>query len=153
MPVQWTNIAVPLVGGIDSKTDEKVLAAPKLTVLQNGVFTKGGSVKKRNGYTALSQDTIATTPATIADARALHTLGDSLVLFDDSKVYGYAPDQDRWLDKGDLESVVVTQESVAKVRHQQPIADRATAGGVTVYAWEDSRGGVRCSIRNATTGP
>lgn len=152
MTMQWQNVSLPFVGGIDSKSDDKALQPPKLTVLENGVFTKRGAIVKRLGYADLGVETSATTPVEIADARALDTLDDELLMFDDGKVYSYTEPTNTWADKGALESVVTTTAAVAKATSEQTMADFAVSSDVAVYAWEDSRGGVRFSVVNTTTG-
>lgn len=151
MSVDWREIAFPFVGGLDTKADDRALAPPKLALLENGIFTDRGSVKKRNGYTATRNEDLAGT--SITTGRQLLTRDDELLLFNDSKIYSYADGIDRWIDKGAIECPVVTLGTVAKVVANQTYADRATANGITVYAWEDSRDSrVHYSIVNNNTG-
>ena len=152
MSVPRQLISIPLVGGINTKTDPKALNAPKLTALENGIFTKQGTIKKRNGYTQLGNKTEALSPATIAKARAIAALDGETLLFDDEKLYSYSAASDEWLDRGACQSVSVAQSTVCYTDAAQTSADRATAGDVTLYAWEDSAGGVRYSLINESTG-
>jgi hypothetical protein len=159
MTVQWRDITLPLVGGLDTKADERALQPPKLALLENGVFTKRGSIRKRNGYAQLGNETIAETEQDVASqdgsaggARALLAHSDELLLADQHNLYSYVEQQDGWADRGQLESVSVGYGPLAKVPGEQTLADRATAGGIAVTAWEDSRGGVRYSIADQETG-
>lgn len=154
MAVDWQLAHFPFVGGVDTKSDGKVIPPNKLAVLENGVFTKRGQVKKRRGYTALSDDIAAAggSVAGLSATRNIATVGGELVHFGDSKAHSYVAGTGQWNDRGAIESVVVSLEPVAKVPTEQTLPDHATVGGITVYAWEDSRGSVRYSIVDATTG-
>jgi hypothetical protein len=150
MKPRWTTIPVPLVAGLDTKTDEKAVPIGKLTDLQNGVFTQHGSIGKRNGYDILKPETVDS--VAITGGRMLAALNDELLQMTDSKIYSYSEAVDRWIDKGAIESVVVSTKTVSKLRTQQTVGDCATSNDVTVYAWEDSRGTARYSVVNETTG-
>jgi hypothetical protein len=144
MSVDWDVIGVPFTGGIDSKQDEKSLPPTKLLTLENGIFTKRGAIRKRHGYTALGPS--------LSAGKALATLGDELIAMDGEKLYSRSVASAEWVERGDYTSVVTGQETVVKTRSEQLSADAATVGGMTVYAWEDSRGGVRLSLVDAETG-
>jgi hypothetical protein len=45
-----TTVSIPFGSGADTKTDPKMLSAPKLTLLQDAIFTNRDRVTKRNGY-------------------------------------------------------------------------------------------------------
>src|SRR5256885_5511617 len=71
-------------GGVDTKTDEKTVPTTKLLALENGVFTRATSIKKRNGYETL---------ATIPDAIRLAQRGDAeLLAFTDARAYSVSDD-------------------------------------------------------------
>ena len=53
MTLQKQLVSVDLSGGIDTKTDEKLVLPSSLVELENGVFTVGSSITKRNGYSKL----------------------------------------------------------------------------------------------------
>ncbi len=132
-----TTIDIPLAAGLETRDDPKLLPPTKLLDLQNATLGKGRATQKRNGYTALSQSTLATSPATISSATKLATRGDELVLLGGSKLYSYAENHDRWLDRGTLALFDVAVDPVANEVESQPIGDCGTANGVTVYAWEN----------------
>lgn len=151
MAVQWRQVPIPFVAGVDTKRDRKTADAPKLLTLQNGVFTKEKTIVKRNGYLKLSDQTNETTPRTISSAEACASLGNELLLFDGKEAYSYEEVEARWIPRGDFEPVVTTRETVADTTSTQTKADCATLDGVTVFAWEDSRGGIRYSVRDSNT--
>jgi hypothetical protein len=53
---QWQTAFVPFVAGLETKAAAAVIPVERLAVLENGVFTKTGSVKKRAGYAAVRGD-------------------------------------------------------------------------------------------------
>jgi len=149
--MKWQNISLPIQQGVDTKTDEKALPAAKLANLENGVFTKGGTIIKRPGYTKLDTDVtnMATAPTGV---RGLHSKDEELLLADDERLFSYASATDQWVNEGRFKSVIVTPETVADRSSKQSVPDCATVNGVTVYAWQDSRGGVYISVINEDTG-
>lgn len=156
MALQKQNIDIPLAVGLNTRDDAKLLPPAKLLDVQNSVFSKGGALKKRNGYTALSQSTLATSPATISSATLLATRGDELVLADGTKLYGYAEQVDRWLDRGSVLLVDVGLDTVSNEIETQTCADHGTANNISVYAWENeitvSTRTVRYSVIDSLTG-
>lgn len=142
-----TRIAIPLVGGLDTKTDAKAVAATKLTKLENGEFTKRASIRKRPGLVGFSQylnDSIAsgTLSAPLDNAAALGTLNDQLVLFSRSGVHTYHEALDRWAPLGNTPAgqmapaTIRTQPGPFSMR-EQLFADVAEAGDIVFAAWEE----------------
>jgi hypothetical protein len=150
MPSEWETWSIPFVGGVDTKTDGKLLQPPKLTILENGVFVKHGTVRHRAGYDATSPVEIDGTP--ISDPAGLANHGDELVLAAGSRLFSYDDTTDRWLEAGPLEYVTTDQVNLASTNSAQQFADVCTHNGVTVAAWQDSRGGVYASAYSTTTG-
>ncbi len=143
-------VYVPLVGGLDTKSDEKTVVPTKLTLLENGDFTEGGSVRTRAGYTAVQcRDQ---TGAVIANPLGLAALREGWVLFTRRTAYGYDPKQVRWSELGPYCPATNTLRDVAPTSVAQSVPSMASASGVTAVAWEDSRGGVRCTVYNEETG-
>ncbi len=149
--IQSQIVPINFGQGIDSKTDEKLVVHGKLTLLENGVFTIGRKIIKRNGYTALGSDILGSTDS-INQGDALAVFNDELCLFSDDRLYSYSESSDNWIDKGDCSSVSVGKKEIVRNSYSQTLADMATLNGVTVYAWKDSRGGVRASVYDANTG-
>lgn len=151
MALQEQRIAFKLAGGVETKLDSKAVPAVRLTDLKNGVFVKGAAVRKRNGYAALGRQ-VDGTDATYANARALGQRGSELVLFSDDHAYSYRPASDTWSDTGAVVSVSPSEEPIARTGTAQTYGDHATNAGVTVVAWEDSRGGIWWTLLEDETG-
>ncbi len=147
---EWTKIAIPLAGGLDTKTDAKVVLPTKMTVLENAEFTKGGSVKKRPGYASIPLQTSA--GVAIDNALGLGTRDNELLTLTKTNVYSYDTKTEAFQDQGEYCPMTWTATAVVSGPSNQTRGDCATNSGVTVYAWADSRGGVRYAVYDEVTG-
>ncbi len=148
--LQTQVVPVSFAQGVDTKTDEKLVVPGKLTLLENGVFTIGQKIKKRNGYTALSNEILG--GGTIENPEASGVYVDDLCIFANKKLYSYSQGLDKWIDRGTLYSVEVRKQEVIRNQYAQTDPDMAYSSGVSIFAWKDSRGGVRASVIDSTTG-
>ena len=151
MPLDKTLIPIDLSGSLDTKTDQKMVLPTKLTGLENGVFTKGSTITKRNGYSKLSRS-VSGSSTLISSGDALSTFQNELLLFSNSNLYSYVNGRDEWVDKGGTLSVTVTAEDIIRNDYEQSSPDFAYGNGLYCIAWEDTQGGVRASVIDATSG-
>ncbi len=150
--MRWQKVSVPISQGVDTKTDSKALQPGKLANLENGVFTKGGSIVKRNGYTKVSKDVISS-GADIAGVKGMYRKDSELLLADGERLLSYMPNTDQWVTRGRFKAPAISTETVVDTDDKQLYPDCATAENVTVYAWEHNGAeGVNISIVNETTG-
>jgi hypothetical protein len=145
------ELHVGFAGGLETKADPKVVPPIRLLALENGVFAKRGSIRKRNGYEATGQ-TIDGTATVVDDAIRLGARSDELIEFTPNRCYSRQGDADQLSDVGAVFSAVPSDRSLVKTGTQQTMGDHATLNGVTVAAWEDSDGGVWWSTEDATSG-
>jgi len=141
---------VPLVEGLDRKTDKKVLPPGKLFLLENARRRKNGLIQKRYGCKKLG-DAVVGAATSLSNADALGTYGDELLQFTNQSVYAYSPSAARWVDKGAALSCRVRRKDLIRNNYEQTQVDQAITGNVALVAWEDSRGGIRCSIYDHET--
>lgn len=155
MTVTWGHISIPFAGGIDTKSDAKALGAEKLADLQNGVFTKRGSIIKRPGQIELPYDSDLTdkngNARAIGTLRMLRAAADELIAVDSARLLTWNPTREKWFDRGAFRSPVVTQHTVADQDTEQTVADCCTGGGYVLHAWQDSRGGIYCHMIEEST--
>lgn len=152
MALQKQTVAINFSGGMDTKTDPKQVVPGKLTLLENGIYTSLKRIKKRNGYSLLSQ-LIEGSPLLIDQGVALANFKDELILFDGKEAFSYSPNTERWTDKGKASSISLSAKSVIRNTFQQTTCDSAFhPSGLEVFTWEDSRGGARYSVVDSTTG-
>ena len=142
------TIAVPFLGGLDTKTDDKITPVGKLQVLENGVFTDGGNIKKRWGYDATLP--VSLTGAEVDEVRSIDKWNGTQILTSSYDLY--AKVGSKWANEGSFPSMSLSQVTVPHVVGQQEMGDCISNGVISVYAWEDSRGGVRASVVDAVSG-
>lgn len=144
-------IPVDLSGGVDTKTDQKMVLPSNLTELENGVFGDGSTITKRNGYTKLSRS-VAGTTTQVSSGDALTGFQDELLLFSSSNLYSYVEGRDQWVNKGGSLSVTVSSTDLIRNDFEQSTPDFAYGNGLYAAAWEDTQGGIRASVIDAVTG-
>lgn len=149
MPLKEAIVPVQFAGGVETKMDPKAVPTARLLDLQNGVFTRAISISKRNGYEALS-DSVESSTDTLAAIR-LASRGDELVAFTRTRAYSHEPETDQWSDVGAVFSIPATDRAAVRTGTAQTMPDFATLNGVSVYAWEDSLGGVYWTVEDATS--
>lgn len=150
MALQKQAVPVVFSQGLDTKSAPKVMQG-RLLELENAVFTKGGQLSKRNGYTALNRSVNAS-GSSVSNAVGLGARGDELCLIDGATLYTRSTALDTWVSRGSVSTCTADERQVQRNSYTQSQSTSATAAGITVVAWVDSRGGVRCSVLDAVTG-
>lgn len=147
MGLQKQTAHMPLTKGVDTKSDPRALAAPKMARLENAVFDEIGGFRKRPGMEPLGLPNLDSggSPSTIDDerTRAVAERDDELVLFAEGRAYTWSPasnsggigENGTWLDRGRFESVLVDQKSLLFDRADQVLGDRAEAENLVMVAW------------------
>jgi len=143
---------IAFTGGIDTKTDPHQVLAGNLLSLQNGQFSQKGQINKRYGYTALSR-TIEGSSSSITTGKAVQSFNNELLLMDGNSIYSYINTTGTWINRGNAQSVIsnttkITRSSAA----QQLNPDVCYCNGMNLYVYEDSRGGIRYSVRDTRSG-
>lgn len=132
---------IPFGGGIDTKTDRKLIPNGKLSALENGVFTENISIKKRKGFDNLNNNIFDETNE-ITGSYGLMVAGKELVQFYSDKAYSHILNRDSWLDKGSALSVNLSSSIIANGLSGQSNSDFAVTDDIYVHVWEDTRGGI-----------
>ena len=151
MALQEAHVAYKFAGGVETKMDSKAVPATRLLALENGVFSRAISIKKRNGYSIKSR-VIDGSASLITGAKRLAARDDELLLLTPSRCYSKQSAADQWTDAGALIAPTGYDRAVVNTSSQQTMPDHATASGVVAYAWEDSRGGVWWTTVDAVSG-
>jgi hypothetical protein len=144
MALQKQLIALTLGTGIETKTDSKLVPLGKMLELENAYIDKLGTLQKRNGYNVIG--------TTQSDPKKLATFQDELLLFTRTNLYSYVESSDTLLDRGLVSSVSVASRQITRNTASQTEPSVAFLSNVIVYAWEDSRGGIRASIFDNVSG-
>lgn len=145
-----TNVPIAFSQGLDLKTDSKHVVPGKLLELENGVFSKLGAINKRNGYQKLGTTELDATDITVGVG--LSVFKQELNHFTGTEMLSYSQANDKWANKGRVVSLVTQGRRIIQNSNEQSVPSVATNQGVTVYAWEDSSGGIRLSALDQETG-
>lgn len=151
MPLNKAALRVQFQGGLDLRSDEKTVAFTQLLDLRNAVFGKQTTLQKRNGSAALSQ-VIQGGAGLYSGAVGMAQRDNEILLFNGARAYSYRPSSGEWADTGEVTATTCTTRPIARSGTQQSQPDVAERHGIRVVAWEDSSGGVRCSVLEADTG-
>lgn len=149
MQLKEHQISFKFAGGVETKMDSKAVPPVRLLALENGVFTRAISIKKRNGY-AREPRAIEGTAEIATGAMKLAVRDDEVLLFTRNRCYSKL--ENGWTDAGACISAVGSDRPVVNTGTAQTMPDHATNGGITAYAWEDSTGGVWWTVEDDTSG-
>ena len=151
MALQKQKVDLVFSEGLKNKIDSKLTLGASLRTLENAVFTKQGVLNKRFGNTALSPMNLDGT--TITDMKACLKYNETeLLLAANETLYSYSDNLDGWVDKGSLVSSSVKSKDIVFNSAEQTSFTQCYKDGISMFAWEDSRGGIRYSVRDDSTG-
>jgi len=151
MTLSKQNIDVVFSKGINSKLDEKSTLTTDLITMENRVFTKKGALSKRNGYDRISAKDC--NGNAITDLKSVSTYKDrQLVMVGGNKFYSYSDSNGAWVEKDNFISASAEINTLVRNSAEQSNMDSATVNGMTVFVWNDTRGGTRYSIQDEVSG-
>lgn len=128
-------IDISFAQGLDTKTDPKRVQVGKFVSLENSVFTKGGLLQKRDGYSRLTSlpDTTYSYLTTLKDN--LTAIGPNIAAYNNAN--------DQWVQKGSIQPLSLKVLPVLRNNLNQTACDIAVASN-----------GLACAVYleiNATT--
>ena len=157
MALQFQVVPINFGQGVDTKTNEKLVVPGKLTELKNAVFTEGGTISKRNGYTQLGTATLGG-GAPIGPSNALPVFApdagvNELIQIGDNSLYSYANQAQEWVEKDPCYSVKLDYKTVYRDADRNLNSDKAVNGNYEAYTWSDlDAGRSGLSIVDTVTG-
>ncbi len=153
MVTQDSVVNIPLAGGLDTKTEEKLVQPGSLLRCENGFQQKTGSVRKRNGYTELQSGAIAIDDREddpeLTGIHSLFSINDELVAIGESTENGlftthhgpgffnYAEAEGKWVSSGTYFPCEYTTETITRATIHQDAPTVAQGNGKRVYAYQD----------------
>lgn len=151
MALQKQKVSIPFAQGLETKEDDKQTPLGSLSALENVILDNPNKIRKRNGYSNFSTKTV--NGESILNIKTVTSFIDELGLTTDKKYYSYSKTAAGWLDRGNIETIYPTSQTVIRNDHQQSNVDGVHVEGIEIFAWQDSRGGVRTSVidRSANT--
>ncbi len=144
------HIPIDFTGGLDTKSPESLVLAGSFLVLENCIRRKTKRVQKRYGFTKLGK-TIVGTANSITAGKNLDIFQNDLIITNDNNLYSYVSSEDTWVDKGTIPSVLIDSRPIVRNSQIQYRPDAAQIEGLSINAWQDSRGGIRYSVFNEAT--
>jgi hypothetical protein len=147
--LQQQLVSVDFTQGLDKKSDEKLVLPGKLTSLQNSAFDGPNTLGKAGGYTQLSDGSILG-GGHIASADGLMKLGDELLVGSARTLYSAGGAG--LVSKGRLPKWGAQKRPLIRNNATQSGFDVAVADTVELHAWQDSRGGIRVTVRDTVRG-
>lgn len=153
--LQKQVVSIATLLGLDQKTAPALVAQNKFLLLHNAVFDKAafGGINKRNGYSLLNATTDLNGNV-ITGGQSIIAFGDELDLIAEGNFYALSQSQGKWAQRGTVTNIVPTETTVVDNNYIQSNCDACTFPGfdLTVYSWEDTRGGVWYKVLDEATG-
>lgn len=146
MVLQKQIVQLPFEG-LQTKIDPKIAPLGTYAVLDNWIMHAYPKLVKRDGLRSIG---MTTSPANInANYNYLYETG----VITNKGLYAYSPVLDQFLSKGLTASPVITPTTVIANTYTQLNCDSAITTSTSLQGtiWEDSRGGVRCSVQDITS--
>lgn len=139
-------IALPF-SGIQTKVDPKMAPLGTYAVIDNMVMHRFPELVKRDGLNPIG---VTTVPPNITTS---YSYINEVGVITNNSLYSYSPSLDQYQLKGLTASPIVYSEAIIANTYAQVNCDGATtANDIYGCAWEDSRGGIRCSIMDLNSG-
>ena len=150
MPLVKQLVPLTFARGLDTKTDEKIQEAGKVTVAENYIYTTPEALVKRNGYTAVSLKDVD--GGEVGTPKMLTKFKDELNMFDTDELYSFSESLDAWKKKGTVYAVQPESTPVVRSESEQDQVDALSIDGLHIYAFRDSLTGVKYSVVDSNTG-
>ncbi len=146
MPLNKQVVNIPFKG-LQTKIDPKMAPIGTYETVDNFVMSQYPQLVKRDGLQTIGE---TTTPSEI---QTNYTYGEEVGLITTSGLYSYSPSLDSFQLKGNTSSPVITSYSViANTYTQSNCTSALTTNNLLATIWEDSRGGIRLSIKDVISG-
>ena len=155
MALQPQYLEIPLLKGVDTKTDSRQTPIGKLLNAENVEFLKAGRINKRNGYVGLPRTKIG--GGLITSGQAIANYQEELIAFDETTAYSFVDGTDKWNDKGNFVSAYLTGKNVTNSTNRDYANDSAIhPNGVECYVFvrQDANGddALYYTVLDTTTG-
>ncbi len=149
MTLRWQELDIPIGGGIDTKTNEKLLRPPACADLSDAIFPASGvsGYETRHGYDRIRTST------ELSSIDSLATLNSELVVLGGNKAYSVTelPNNTDLKELGDLIACSVDESTLSNRPENQTGGQVIEHNDVRVAVWYDGTS-LRYDCTDATTG-
>jgi hypothetical protein len=117
--VSYQTVSLPFGAGVDTKTDPKMLTPPKVTRLQDGVFTNYQRISKRPGKNAMTTSLVGggTWSNPTMDASYRNELLLAATTANGQRLLSYSQALGAWQDRGKYISIGVNKTIVNNLQY------------------------------------
>lgn len=133
--------------GLQTKIDSKTAPIGTFSAIDNSIMNKHHELVQRRGM-----ETIGTNYTFSENIIGMYSVDREIGVITDASLYAFLPATDSYTNRGVISTPIVTAKPVVANDYTQ--ADPCSAitdSGVLGVAWEDSRGGVRASVKDLDT--
>lgn len=129
--------------GLQLLIDDKTAPLGTFVKIDNLIMASNHELVKRDGMRSIG---VSTYPANI---RTMYSFNSELGVITNQALWAYSPTLDKFINKGLTSSPIVTSKAIFANSYTQTVPDGSTTTtGIQGFIWEDSRNGVRCSIKD-----
>ena len=139
------DVDVRLTGGLETRTDRKLVVPGQLLDLENAVF-RGGTIARRDG--SLPEVDAVSGGGSLTEARALAAFRNTLLRSTSTSVQALMASSSTWTSVGSTTPAAVERTQVVRDLNTQTECDVLRVGAYTLYAFADAPG--TGSARTAT---
>lgn len=146
MALTKQSLSLNFARGLDTKTDALQVQAGNFLLLENSVFTVGGQLSKRNGFSQL------TALPSGSEATSITTYSGNLIALGNS-LYSFNQSSNQWQNKGNVQPVSLTVQPLIRTAYSNSAPDTTVApNGLALTVFLDGDGAYKYQIADSTTG-
>lgn len=147
MALQKSLIPLPIDLGLNTKVDPKQEDIGFLRIAENVVYETLKLLRKRNGYDNVSLENLDGT--NLEDIQILSKYKKELIAMTVGSLSTLSTSTGKWIEKGVLYPSEVKTKVILRNSSDQTNSSGYSIESFEIYAWEDSRGGIRYSVLDA----
>ena len=133
--------------GLQGIMDDKTAPLGTFVTVDNLIVNTNSELIKRDGMATIGA---TTSPP---DIYTMYGFNTEIGAITDTALYAYSPVLDKFINKGVISAPTVKSLPVIANTYTQTVPSGDTnADGIQGFAWEDSRGGIRYSIKDINSG-
>lgn len=138
--LDWQTVQIPMVGGLQQRTNEQALDPPALARAVDVQFDEIGGLQPRPTFFGLGTTTVAAGGSiygggTLSTARRIVRNGDELLLFSKDTLYSWNAQQAVWVSRGTHLAAKIDEAPRFVTTDDQVDADRAECKSTVFLSW------------------
>jgi hypothetical protein len=147
--LQWQAVQIPLAAGLDTGRDVRAGNPPGLDIARDVEFDEENGLQSRRPFVDIGSTAIVG-GGSLTNLRRVERNGDELLVFTDTQLYSWSPQQAKWSPRATYLAVASDERGVFVGTGDQIDTDRAELGGLIVYTWAEGGAVFAGAIDKAT---